>query len=117
MGAKVGQGVYWPRSGIICPDPELLDIGDNVIFGSRSSLITTDKLGSGKIVIEDGGKSQFILTMSFVLTVVLIALAMVADRVILLPGTRVGSKAVMGSGSLGKRNGNYAAGSIWMGNS
>lgn len=42
---------------------------------------------------------------------------MVADRVVLLPGTRVGSGAVMGTGSLGKRNGNYAAGSTWIGNS
>ncbi len=63
MGAKVGRGVYWPHSGIICSDPELLDIGDNVIFGFQPRLITTDRLGSGKIVIEDGGKSQFILTM------------------------------------------------------
>ena len=60
MGAKVGRGVYWPNSGIVCPDPELLDIGDNVVFGLQPHLITTDKLGSGKIVIEDGGKNQFI---------------------------------------------------------
>lgn len=63
MGAKVGRGVYWPLRGISCPDPELLDIGDNVVFGLQPRLITTDGLGSGKIVIEDGGKSQFILTM------------------------------------------------------
>jgi hypothetical protein len=63
MGAKVGRGVYWPRSGIICLDPELLDIGNNVVFGSGSRLITFDRFGSGKIVIEDGGKSRFILTM------------------------------------------------------
>jgi len=42
--------------------------------------------------------------------------AMVADRVVLLPGTRVGSGAVMRIGSLGKRNGDYAAGSVWIGN-
>jgi acetyltransferase-like isoleucine patch superfamily enzyme len=41
---------------------------------------------------------------------------MVADRVILLPGTRVGFGALMGTGSLSKRNGNYAAGSTWIGN-
>jgi hypothetical protein len=61
MGAKVGRGVYWPRTGIICPDPELLDIGDNAVFGHQPHLITTDRLGSGKIVIEDGGKSEFTL--------------------------------------------------------
>ncbi|KDR80877.1 hypothetical protein GALMADRAFT_241361 [Galerina marginata CBS 339.88] len=96
MGAKIGKRIYWPGSGILCPDPELLDIGDDVVFGSRSALITTDRLGSGKIVIESG--------------------AMIADRVILLPKTQVGRGAVMGSGSLGKRNTEYEAGSTWIGN-
>ncbi|KAF8957111.1 AMP-dependent synthetase and ligase [Flammula alnicola] len=96
MGAKVGRHVYWPGSGIKCPDPELLEIGDDVVFGSRSALITTDRLGSGKIIVENG--------------------AMIADRVVLLPSTRVGSRAVMGSGALGKRGATYEAGSTWIGN-
>ncbi|CAA7265178.1 unnamed protein product [Cyclocybe aegerita] len=96
MGAKIGKRIYWPGSGIKCPDPELLEIGDDVVFGSRSALITTDRLGSGKIMIERG--------------------AMIADRVVLLPGTRVGARAVMGSGALGKRCTSYAAGSTWIGN-
>ncbi|KAF8997871.1 AMP-dependent synthetase and ligase [Cyathus striatus] len=96
MGAKIGKHVYWPGSGIYCLDPELLEIGDNVVFGSRSEFFTTDSLGSGKIVVEDG--------------------AMIADRVVLLPGTRVGRRAVMGSGALGRRNGVYEAGSTWLGN-
>jgi len=41
---------------------------------------------------------------------------MIADRVVLLPGTRVGARAVMGSGALGKRNGVYEEGSTWIGN-
>jgi len=41
---------------------------------------------------------------------------MIADRVVLLPGTRVGTRAVMGSGALGRRNGTYGAGSTWIGN-
>ena len=117
MGAKVGRCVYWPYSGITCPDPELLDIGNNVVFGYQSHLITTDRSGSEKIVVEDGGRFPFNSDFVIVLTVsVLVASAMVADRVVLLPGTRVGPGAVMGTGSLGKRNGNYAAGSIWIGN-
>ncbi|KAF9528938.1 AMP-dependent synthetase and ligase [Crepidotus variabilis] len=96
MGAKIGKRIYWPGSGVYCPEPELLEIGDDVVFGSRSSLITTDRLGSGKIIIENG--------------------AMIADRVILLPGTRVRSQAVMGSGALGKRNATYESGSTWLGN-
>ena len=60
MGAKIGQRIYWPNSGIYCPDPELLEIGDDVVFGSRSLLITTDTQGSGKIVIENGGEIFFL---------------------------------------------------------
>ena len=41
---------------------------------------------------------------------------MIADRVVLLPGSRVGKRTVMGSGALGKRHGTYEAGSTWLGN-
>ncbi|KDQ51063.1 hypothetical protein JAAARDRAFT_140877 [Jaapia argillacea MUCL 33604] len=95
MGAKVGNRVYWPGSGVYCPDPELLEIGDDVVFGSRSEIFTTDLNGSAKVTIADG--------------------AMIADRVVLLPGTRVGRRTVMGSGSMGVRNGYYGDGSVWMG--
>jgi acetyltransferase-like isoleucine patch superfamily enzyme len=94
MGAKIGKRVYWPGSGIYCPDPELLEIGDDVVFGSRSELFTTDRVGTQRITIGRG--------------------AMIADRVVLLPGSRVGRKAVMGSGALGRREGNYADGSTWV---
>ncbi|KAJ3795144.1 acetyl-CoA synthetase-like protein [Lentinula aff. detonsa] len=96
MGAKIGRRVYWPGSGIYCLDPELLEIGDDVVFGSRSEIYTTDRLGSEKIRIGNG--------------------AMIADRVVLLPGTTIGSRAVMGSGALSKRNTSYGEGSTWMGN-
>ncbi|KAI0777797.1 acetyl-CoA synthetase-like protein [Trametes elegans] len=96
MGAKIGRRVYWPGSGVYCPDPELLEIGDNVVFGSRSEIFTTDSIGSAKITIGSG--------------------SMIADRVVLMPGTKVGRKVVMGSGALGKRNGDYGDGSVWMGN-
>lgn len=95
MGAKIGKRVYWPGSGVYCPDPELLEVGDDVVFGSRSELFTTDRVGTQRIVIGPG--------------------AMIADRVVLLPGTRIGRKTVMGSGALGRREGNYGDGSTWMG--
>jgi acetyltransferase-like isoleucine patch superfamily enzyme len=94
MGARVGKRVYWPGSGLYCLDPELLEIGDDVIFGSRSELLTTDGLGSSKIRIGAG--------------------AMIADRVVLLPGTHVGCHTVMGSGSLSVRDGYYPGGSTWV---
>ncbi|KAJ7654904.1 hypothetical protein B0H17DRAFT_832516, partial [Mycena rosella] len=71
MGAKIGRRVYWPGSGIYCPDPELLEIGDDVVFGSRSEIFTTvDRLGTARVKIGSG--------------------AMIADRVVLLPGSTVG---------------------------
>ncbi|KAF5386410.1 hypothetical protein D9757_006671 [Collybiopsis confluens] len=96
MGAKIGRRVYWPGSGIYCLDPELLEIGNDVVFGSRSEFFTTDGLGTAKIRIGNG--------------------AMIADRVVLLPGVTVGAKTVMGTGALSRRNAVYEDGSAWIGN-
>lgn len=52
MGAKIGRRVYWPGSGIYCPDPELLEIGDEVVFGSCSGIFTTYRIGSRKVVMN-----------------------------------------------------------------
>ncbi|KAI0800717.1 acetyl-CoA synthetase-like protein [Fomes fomentarius] len=95
MGAKVGKRVYWPGSGVYCPDPELFEVGDDVVFGSRSEVYTTDGIGSAKVVVKAG--------------------AMIADRVVLLPGTTVGKRTVMGSGALSRRAATYEDGSVWMG--
>lgn len=95
MGAKVGKRVYWPGSGIVCPDPELLEIGDDVVFGSRSEIYTSDSISFDPVRI---GRS-----------------AMIADRVVVLPGTTIGTQCVMGSGALSRRNGNYEDRSVWMG--
>lgn len=45
-----------------------------------------------------------------------VPLAMVADRVVLLPGTTIGRRTIMGSGALAKRNTMYEDGSTWIGN-
>ncbi|KAJ7218399.1 acetyl-CoA synthetase-like protein [Mycena pura] len=95
MGATIGKRIYWPGSGIFCQDPELLEVGDDVVFGSRSEIFTTDRLGSANVKIEAG--------------------AMIADRVVLMPGTTVGKCTVMGSGVLGLRDTKYADGSTWLG--
>ncbi len=58
MGAKIGKRVYWPGSGIYCLDPELLEIGNDVVFGSRSEVFTTDCLGTQRVVVKDGGTSS-----------------------------------------------------------
>ncbi|KAJ7870970.1 acetyl-CoA synthetase-like protein [Mycena olivaceomarginata] len=95
MGAKIGRRVYWPGSGIFCLDPELLEIGDDVVFGSRSEVFTTDRLGTAKVTVGNG--------------------AMIADRVVLLPGVKIGKFTVMGSGALALRDTEYKDGSTWLG--
>ena len=54
-------------------DPELLNIGNKVVFGFQPHLITTDRdrSGSGKIVIEDGGKFQVGFHSDFVIVLTL----------------------------------------------
>ncbi|KAJ7649396.1 hypothetical protein DFH06DRAFT_938925, partial [Mycena polygramma] len=64
MGPKIGQRVCWPRSGIYCLDPELLKIGNAVVFGLRSEVFTA--IGT----VADGAK--------------------IADLVVLLPGCKFG---------------------------
>ncbi|CAO1633923.1 unnamed protein product [Parajaminaea phylloscopi] len=95
MGAKVGRRVYWPGSGIYCPDPELLEIGDDVVFGSRSEVFTSDSIGWSRVRVGRG--------------------AMIADRVVLLPGVTIGKQCVLGSGALAVRNGHYEEHTVWMG--
>ena len=95
MGAKVGKRVYWPGTGPSIQDFSLLDIGSDVVFGSRSHLVTSDGTGSDYVRIKSG--------------------AMVADRVVLLPGVELGEKTVMGSGALTKRNAHYAPETTWVG--
>ncbi|RMY91935.1 hypothetical protein D0862_09607 [Hortaea werneckii] len=95
MGAKVGKRVYWPGTGPSIQDFPLLEIGDDVVFGSRSHLVTSDGNGSETIRIHTG--------------------AMVADRVVLLPGVELGEGTVMGSGALTKRNLPYASNTTWVG--
>lgn len=95
LGSKVGKRIYWPGLGPGITDYHLLDIGDDVVFGSRSYMITSDGIGSDKIVVEDG--------------------AMVADRVCLLPGVQVGQRTVIGSGAVTSRDKSYDADCTYIG--
>ncbi|KAK6438358.1 putative NRPS-like protein biosynthetic cluster, partial [Oleoguttula sp. CCFEE 5521] len=95
MGGKVGKRVYWPGTGPNVQDWDLLEIGDDVVFGSRSHLISSDGTGSDVVKIGNG--------------------AMVADRVVLLPGAELGEGTVFGSGALTRRNGRYTSNTTWVG--
>ena len=96
MGGRVGKNVYWPGSGIRLQDFNLTTIGNDVVFGGGSFLCTSDGLGSSTVEIQDG--------------------AMVADRVILSPGSTIGKNTMLGSGTLTKRHQACAPDTVWLGN-
>ncbi|KAI8065173.1 hypothetical protein BC940DRAFT_305002 [Gongronella butleri] len=95
LGANIGKRVYWPGSGLRIVEYDLLNIGDDVVFGSRSHVVCSDAVESAPIVIGDG--------------------AMVADRCVLLPGSEIGRKAVLGSGGLLKKHFKIPAGATYVG--
>lgn len=75
LGAKVGKRIYWPGSGLEIVEFDLLEIGDDVVFGSRSVIITSSTTCSKKVVLESG--------------------TMVADRCVILPGVVLRRGAVL----------------------
>ncbi|KAL4875621.1 hypothetical protein BJY04DRAFT_232342 [Aspergillus karnatakaensis] len=87
LGVKAGKRIYWPSVGPGIQDFDLVSVGNDVVFGSRSYLVTSDGSGREKVVIADG--------------------AMLGDRAVVLPGVTVGEMAMVGSGSLLRRNGFY----------
>ncbi|KAJ1565713.1 hypothetical protein HK096_011371 [Nowakowskiella sp. JEL0078] len=95
LGANVGSRIYWPGTGLRIGDHEYLNVGDDVVFGSRTHIVTRDANGKGTVTIDSG--------------------AMIADRCVLLPGVHVGRHAMLGTGSLGKRHKFYPPGSIYLG--
>lgn len=95
LGARVGKCVYWPGSGPSVQNFDLLHIGDNVVFGSRSHIVTSDGTGSQYVHIG--------------------ADAMVADRAVILPGTTIAKRTVLGSESLTRRDTYYAPDTVWVG--
>ncbi|KAI1114620.1 acetyl-CoA synthetase-like protein [Nemania sp. NC0429] len=95
LGGRAGRRIYWPGTGPSIGDYELLDVGNDVVFGSRSHLVTSDGTGSDYIKIKDG--------------------AMIADRVVAYPGVTVGEGATLGSGCLTKRGKTYRANGVYVG--
>ena len=74
---QVGKRIYWPGSGLDLTEFDLLEIGDDVTFASRSVYMPSDAHAQAPIKIDAG--------------------AMVADRCVLLPGVSVGRNAVLAS--------------------
>ena len=81
LGAKVGRRVFWPgHQPTTTGEFDLIEIGDDVVFGSRSALFCTTADSCEKIILCAG--------------------ANVSDNTVVLPGGIIGKNAVLGSNSI-----------------
>jgi acetyltransferase-like isoleucine patch superfamily enzyme len=108
---------------------DLLEVGNDVVFGSRSAVLTRTSHEVCKPAIFDddlleAGKYKRIELRSAVLTrsiheackpVIIEDGCMVADRCVLLPGTTLKRGSVLGSGSLTREDCTIPVGSVWIG--
>lgn len=95
LGARVGSRVFWPGTGVHVVEHDLLEVGDDVTFGSRSAILAADAFDARRVVLQPGSN--------------------VADRCVLLPGVSVGRHGVLGSGSLAPTGTTYGANAIALG--
>lgn len=97
LGAKIGKRVFWPGSGVLVADGmfDLLEVGDDVVWGSRSLVFPGDGAGAIPVRIGAGGN--------------------VSDRCVLYAGATLLEDACLGSGSVAGRKTKFGVGSIWVG--
>ena len=96
LGAKVGKRVFWPgQQPIFSGEFDLLEIGDDVVFGSRSAIFFTTRDSCEKVILCAGSN--------------------VADNCVVLPGGIIGKNAVLGSNSLCPTGRYLPESSVWLG--
>jgi acyl-CoA synthetase (AMP-forming)/AMP-acid ligase II/carbonic anhydrase/acetyltransferase-like protein (isoleucine patch superfamily) len=96
LGARVGKRVFWPgHQPVFSGEFELLEIGDDVVFGSRSSIFCTTVDSCEKVILCAG--------------------ANVSDNCVVLPGSIIGKNAVLGSNSVCPEGWYLPESSIWLG--
>jgi acetyltransferase-like isoleucine patch superfamily enzyme len=96
LGAKVGKRVFWPgHQPVFTGEFDLLEIGDDVVFGSRSSIFCTTVDSCERVILCAGSN--------------------VADNCVVLPGSIIGKNAVLGSNSVCPEGWYLPANSIWFG--
>jgi len=90
LGVNIGKRVFWPGVELKVVEFDLLTVGDDVVFGSRSYVLCGDAEENAPVTLAAG--------------------ANVADRCVLLPGCVIERNAVLGSGSLAKAGTTYNRG-------
>jgi hypothetical protein len=97
LGAKVGKRVFWPgHQPIFTGEFDLLEIGDDVVFGSRSVVMCTTAYSCERVILCAGSN--------------------LSDNSIVLPGGTLGKNSVLGSNSICPENWYLPEGSVWVGN-
>jgi len=96
LGAKVGKRVFWPgHQPGFSGEFDLLEIGDDVVFGSRASIFCTTTDSCEKVILCAG--------------------ANVSDNTVVLPGSILGKNAVLGSNSVCPAGRYLPEQSVWFG--
>merc|ERR1719242_2804325 len=95
LGAKVGRNIYWPGSGIDFVEWDLLKIGNDIIFGSRSVIMCSSDKHFEKVKLGD--------------------LSMVGDRCTIMPGVELGEHALLASGTYAREGARFNPFSIMIG--
>lgn len=96
LGAKVGKRVFWPgHQPVFSGEFDLLEIGDDVVFGSRSAIFFSTRDSCEKVILTAGSN--------------------VADNCVVLPGSILGKNAVLGSNSICPAGWYLPENSIWLG--
>ncbi|KAG7368376.1 AMP-binding enzyme [Nitzschia inconspicua] len=96
LGAKVGKRVFWPgHQFVFSGEFDLLEIGDDVVFGSRSVVLCSTMESSEKVIFCAGSN--------------------VSDNTIVLPGGIIGKNAVLASNTVCPPNRYMPEASIYLG--
>ncbi len=96
LGAKVGKRVFWPgHLPVFTGEFDLLEIGDDVVFGSRSGFFCCTVDSCEKVILCAGSN--------------------LSDNSFMMPGSVLGKNAVLGSNSLCPEGWYLPEGSVWFG--
>ena len=96
LGAKVGKRVFWPgNQPLFSGEFDLLEIGDDVVFGSRTCILFSTTESFQKVVFCAGSN--------------------ISDNTVVLPGSIIGKNAVLGSNTVCPADRYLPEASIWLG--
>ncbi|GKZ00275.1 hypothetical protein MPSEU_000980400 [Mayamaea pseudoterrestris] len=96
LGAQVGKRVFWPgHQPIFSGEFDLIQIGDDVVFGSRSAIFCATTDSCEQVILSAGSN--------------------LSDNSILLPGSVLGKNVVLGSNSVGPAGWYLPEQSTWFG--